>query len=130
MKEQKIAFFIDDDPNFLELVPEMIQHPHFQIHTYCAPSAYKAIDPIIAAKPDVLFIDFYLPRATGGQILPILKSINSLSHIPIYFMSVHPKNEILPYLADLNYEDVLYKGESLKAEILGILDRLSYAASI
>ena len=100
MDEQKIAFFIDDDPNFLALIPDVVQHPRFRIQTYCAVNGYRTIDEIIKVKPDVLFIDFYLPRANGGQILPILKSVQALSNLPVYFLTGYSKEEILPLLKD------------------------------
>ena len=135
MNEQKIAFFIDDDPNFLVLIPDVIQHPRFKIQTFCAVNGYKAIDEIIKVKPDVLFIDFYLPRANGGQILPILKSVQALSNLPVYFLTGYSKEEILPLLKDTNvkdadYDGILLKSDSLPGEVLEILNHLDDGASI
>lgn len=130
MSKQKVAFFIDDDSDFLETIPEVIHHPRFEIRTYCATNGYRSIDEVIKVKPDVLFIDFYLPRANGFQVLPILKSVHSLTNLPVYFITGYPKEEILPFLKDVNYHGILLKGDSLRTEVLQILDRLDPAVSV
>ncbi|MBI3999209.1 MAG: response regulator [Candidatus Omnitrophica bacterium] len=126
MKERKTAFFIDDDSDFLDLIPTAIQHPRFEILTYRATNGYRTIDEVIKVKPDVLFIDFYLPRANGGQILPILKSVQALAHLPVYFITGYSKEELEPFLKDLDYDGVLLKSNSLSEEVLRILDQLDH----
>ena len=128
--KQKIAFFIDDDPNFLELVPEVIRHPDFEIRTFCASNGYHTIDEIIKIRPDVLFIDFYLPRVNGGQILPILRSVQMLDHLPVYFVSGYSKEGIKTFLGNTEYAGILFKDDSLMDEIRKVLDELSPANSV
>ena len=122
MEEREVAFFVDNDSDFLETVSCAIQHPRFDIITCHSENGYRAIDEIIRVKPDVLFIDFNLPRANGGQIISILKSVRFLSNVSIYFMTGYPKERILPFLKDVDHEKVLFKGPSLKEDILKILE--------
>jgi len=129
-REQKVAFFIDDDPNFLALIPDVIQHPRFEIRTYCAVNGYRTIDEIIKVKPDVLFIDFYLPRANAGQILPVLKSVHALSNVPVYFLTGYSREEILPFVKGVEYNGVLIKSDSLPEEVLEILNQIGNKVSI
>lgn len=129
MGAQKIAFFTDDDEDFLAIIPHSIQHPNFKVRTYCTNNGYQAIDEIIKVKPDILFIDFGLPRANGGQILPILKSIQAFAHIPVYFVTGYSKEEVLPFLEGVDYDGILSKNESLKLGISRILDQLDRAVT-
>lgn len=128
MSDPKIAFFIDDDQDFLQLVNEGIQHPHFEIKTLHVDNGYHAIDEIIKTKPDVLFIDFYLPRVNGSQILPIIQHVRSLSDLPVYFVTGFPKDEILPFLKEGNYAGILTKSNSLRDEVLKVLEQVDKAA--
>ncbi len=130
MSERKVAFFIDDDSDFLEMIPDVIQHPHFDVRTYCATNGYRSIDEVIKVKPDVLFIDFYLPRAKGAQVLPVLKSVRSLTNLPVYFITGYSKEEILPFLKGVDYNGILLKGDSLRAKILQILDQMDPTVSV
>ena len=125
MSEGKVAIFIDDDPNFLGLIPELIQHPRYEIKTHHALNGYHVINELLKIKPDVLFIDFYLPRANGGQILNLLKSIKELTRVPVYFVTSYSEPEILPFLRDLDYDGIILKSDALKEAILRVLDRLA-----
>lgn len=124
MNDPKIAFFVDDDQDFLSLVNEGIRHPHFEIKTLHVDNGYHAIDEIIKTKPDVLFIDFYLPRVNGSQILPIIQYVQSLSGVPVYFITGFSKDEILPFLKEGNYAGILTKNNSLRDEVLKILEQV------
>ena len=127
MEERKIAFFVDDEADFLELLQKRIQHPSFEIQTYHAVNAYRIIDEVIKLKPDVLFIDFNLPRANGAQVVSILKSVPSLAELPVYFITgySYSKEKILPFLKEVKHQGVLLKDVSLKKEILRILDQFA-----
>ncbi len=129
MNNTKIAFFIDDDEDFLELIHEVVQHPNFQIKTLHVDNGYHAIDEIIKIRPDVLFIDFYLPRANGSQILPIIKYVQALSDLPVYFITGFPKEEILPFIKESSCAGILSKNESLKEDVLKILEEVDRMAA-
>lgn len=129
MSNPKVAFFVDDDQDFLELVQGAIQHPNFEIKTLHVDNGYHAIDEIIKTNPDVLFIDFYLPRVNGSQILPIIQYVQSLSDLPVYFVTGFSKEEILPFLREGNYAGILTKGNSLREEVLKILEEVDKLAA-
>jgi CheY-like chemotaxis protein len=126
MGDRKVAVFVDDDPDFLELIPEVIHHPSYEIRTRHALNGYRIIDEIIKIKPDVLFIDFYLPRANGSQIFPILKAVQALAHLPIYFITGHSEPEVLPFLKGLDYDGIIFKSDALKDAVMRVLDRLDH----
>ena len=128
MSEPKVAFFIDDDEDFLRIIDTAIQHPRFQVRTLHVDNGYHAIDEIIKLKPDVLFIDFALPRANASQILPILKYINEFSELPIYFVTGYARDAVVPFLKDMTPQGIIFKNDSLRSEILKVLEELDPAA--
>src|SRR3989338_3761685 len=124
MSERKLAFFVDDDQDFLEALQDILRHPRFEIQTYLADNGYKAIDEVIRRKPDVLFIDFNLPRANGGQILPVLRAIKSLRDVPVFFITGHSEDEILPFINHVKYQGLLKKSDTLISEVIERLDSI------
>ena len=122
MKDRELAFFVDDDPEFLEMISYLVQHPHFEVQTFYSQNGYQVIDEIIRTKPDVLFIDFNLPRANGIQIVSILRSVEALAKVRVYFVTGYPREQILPLLNDIDSGKVLQKGPTLKEDILKILE--------
>ena len=128
MNDRKRAFFIDDDQDFLESLRDLIDHPQFEVLTYLALNGYRAIDEVIKQQPDVLFIDFNLPRANGGQILPVLRSIENFSEVPVYFVTGHSREEVERLLKDVAYDGILEKSDTLPQEIVKILDSIDHSS--
>ena len=128
MGDRKVAFFVDDDQDFLTILSHAIRHPLFDIRVYCATNGYQAIDEIIKVKPDVVFIDFNLPRANGGQVVPILKSINQFRNLPVYFVTGYPPDAVSSFLTHLEFAGLLQKNEHVAGDILQILDQLAGTA--
>jgi two-component SAPR family response regulator len=125
-QDRKIAFFIDDDQGFIELIPLMVKHPRFEVKSHCTTNGYQVVDEVIKLKPDVLFIDFNLPRVNGGQLLPILKSVETLSRMRIYFLTAYTETELLPFIKGLEFHGVLNKMENLSSRIMKIFDELDH----
>jgi CheY-like chemotaxis protein len=122
-KDQKIALIVDDDTEFLDMISDTLTHPRFEIRSSFARDGYEAVEQIVKAKPDILFIDFALPRANAGEILPKLKAVPELSGMPVYFITGYPTQEIFPFLRGLDFDGILVKGSTMASEILNILDQ-------
>ncbi|OGW79729.1 MAG: hypothetical protein A3G33_01615 [Omnitrophica bacterium RIFCSPLOWO2_12_FULL_44_17] len=120
---RKTAFFVDDDKAFLDAITYVVEHPGFDIKTYTVQNGYQTIDHIIRVKPHILFIDFNLPHANGGQIIPILKAVEGFSKLPIYVVTGYPKEAVEPFLSDLDLNGIIQKDEHFTKEILKALDR-------
>ncbi len=120
--QRKRAYFIDDDKDFLEMLSLSLNHSRFEICTCVSESGYKTIDDIIFAKPDVLFIDFHLPQASGTQIISILKKIEALSHVPIYIVTGYPAEKLQAFLEGVEHDGLIFKNDELVAKIIKALD--------
>ncbi len=123
MNQKKLALFVDDDNHFLEALEGLLEHQKFEVQTYVAKNGYHVIDEVIKRKPDVLFMDFNLPRANGGQILPVLRSIKSFAKVPVYFVTGHNDQEVKPLLKDMFYNGILKKTDALISEITNVLNQ-------
>lgn len=121
---RKTAFFVDDDRAFLDAITYVVEHPSFEIKTYAAQNGYRTIDHIIRVKPHILFIDFNLPQANGGQIIPILKAVEGFSKLPIYVVTGYPKEVVEPFLNELDFNGIIQKDEHFTKEILRVLTQM------
>lgn len=122
MTHRKRAFFVDDDRDFLEMLGYVLRHPQFEVHTCVSESGYRTIDDIIRAKPDILFIDFHLPQATGSQVISVLKAIGGTANMPIYVVTGYPREKVEDFLEGVEYNGLIVKDEHLTDEILRVLD--------
>ncbi|OGX06330.1 MAG: hypothetical protein A3G87_01630 [Omnitrophica bacterium RIFCSPLOWO2_12_FULL_50_11] len=124
MNNQKRACFIDDDRDFLDVLQLRITHSRFQIQTVLATNGYQIIDQLMKEQPDVLFIDFNMPRAHGGQVISVLQSANVLCSTPVYFMTSHGIEKVGSLLKNIEYDGILEKGDTFSQEVGHILDRI------
>lgn len=68
-KPFKIAY-IDDEPSIVSLFVEDFSLPTIEVRGYSDPD--DAITAVRAFAPDLVFIDYLLPRYTGDQIAMLL----------------------------------------------------------
>jgi DNA-binding response OmpR family regulator len=58
--------YVDDETDLLELFSDMFSSPEVAIETYSDPE--RALEAIRRNPPDLLVLDYRLPRTTGDQI--------------------------------------------------------------
>jgi CheY-like chemotaxis protein len=126
---QKIAFFVDDNPDFLDSVSGLVEHPQFKVQTYFVTNGYKIVDEIIKTRPAIVFIDFNLPRVNGGQVVSVLRSIKGFEDVPIYFMTGYPKETVKSFLKGLDFDGIVEKEVDFYQQTLNILEQSANASS-
>jgi len=91
MNEKKILF-IDDEDDFCFFVKLNLE----KMGNYKVFTATKGKDGIRLAKqhkPDLIFLDIMMPEMDGGQVAEELLEDESISEIPIIFLTAVIKNE-------------------------------------
>lgn len=84
MKSQKILI-VDDEPLNISMYFDMLQKDNFQII-----SAYDGIEAIQKTEvelPDLIIMDWNMPRLDGLEALKKLKSSDSTKHIPVIMIT-------------------------------------------
>lgn len=84
MKKPKILV-CDDDPGILEVIKIILEENNIEVVTA---SNGKGIQKLIASvKPDMLFLDLWMPGIEGEEITKILKRDPKTKKIPIIIIS-------------------------------------------
>jgi CheY-like chemotaxis protein len=122
VRAQKIALFVDDDREFVDMVSDIIQHPCFEIRARHAVDGFQAVGEIVMEEPDILFIDFAFREANAGEIVRKLRAMPKFAQLPIFFITGHP-TQVPPFLRDLDFNGILVKGGALSSEIVDILNQ-------
>ena len=75
----------DDDAGILEVIKIILEENDFEVLTV---STGKGIQKLINNyKPDLLFLDLWMPGIEGGEITKILKRETATKNIPIIIVS-------------------------------------------
>jgi len=64
------VYYIDDEPELLEIFSETFGRPEIEIKTFLDPDI--ALEVIAKSPPDILFIDFRLPKISGDVLASII----------------------------------------------------------
>lgn len=89
----KILFF-DDDTDILELYSLLLSSRGFEVHT--CPTSGEVLQEVTMVRPDLIFMDNWLPGIGGTQAIQQLKAHPELGSIPVVFCSGHAD---APYLS-------------------------------
>jgi DNA-binding response OmpR family regulator len=76
---------VDDNPVNLELLEEMLRNRHYAVRSLTAGRA--ALAAAIQEPPDLILLDINMPEMSGYEVCERLKSVPSLSGIPVIFIS-------------------------------------------
>lgn len=87
------ALIIDDDKWTRTLLLRFLKE--FKIHSLEADNPYSGISLAFKEKPNIIFLDIYLPEINGDKILKILKELDVTKNIPVIMVSGNFNKELL-----------------------------------
>ena len=119
----KRLLLIDDDPDELEILLEVVGKLKISCTCIWAASAEEGIKLLENSKPDLILLDINMPRHNGWDCLTILKEKKMIEKIPVVMYS----NGIDPGLVfkakSLGAADALAKSFESK-ELVILLNRM------
>lgn len=89
--EASLVFVIDDEPDIVDILSEMIESYGFKVKGFT--KASEAIASIGKLKPQTIFTDMNMPEMTGSEVLK--KTHEKDPDIPVIFVSAHLTKQIL-----------------------------------
>ncbi len=89
-QQEKLIFIIEDDLEIAGILMDFLQEnsPYRVIWSDSGPAAHKAMQHI---QPDLLVIDYILPRISGLEFFDLVKKRPDWAHIPSIIITANPK---------------------------------------
>lgn len=124
MDNPKQILVIEDEASLLEAIQTKLKKEGFK--TVVARDGNKAIDYLnqSAQLPDLIWLDYYLPKLNGLQILEIIKAKESLKDIPIIVVSNTAGQEKVDAMMALGVDNYFVKAEKRLDEVVKEVKRL------
>ncbi|KOP38768.1 response regulator [Flavobacterium sp. WLB] len=121
----KNILLIDDDPEDAEIFEEAVKALNREVKLQWAGNPERAFDELQSAEqlPDLIFLDYNMPRINGGELLQKLKSSERLSVIPVILIST-PSEEFMKLKLDQNEIIKFFSKPNSYSELIAILDSI------
>jgi diguanylate cyclase (GGDEF)-like protein len=114
----------DDQTELLFLMKEMIEYAGFEVVT--ASDGVEALKAVFETHPDIIVLDYNMPRKTGLEVAQDLKNNPLFAHIPIMIVTAHGEKQAKLKGLSMGIDDYLIKpvdADELVARIRMILKR-------
>ena len=79
------VLLVDDDADARDLLSELVAAMGHEVATAC--DGLDALDRIQQSIPDVIVLDWMMPRMNGAELLTLLRADSRLSSVPVIVAS-------------------------------------------
>ena len=121
----------DDEPNQIELMKFNLEKNGFLVKT--AYNGEKALDMIYEKKPNVLIVDWMMPKMSGIELCRILRSYKDTMLLPIIMLSARSEEADKSLGLDTGADDYISKPFSpmeLVSRVKALIRRTNTSMSI
>ncbi len=114
---------VDDEPNIVMSLEYTFKKQGFEV--FIARDGIEALDILKHEIPDVVLLDIMMPNVDGYQTLKEIKSIQSLEHTKVVFLTAKNKASDIEKGLKLGADKYLTKPFSVKKIVSEILELLT-----
>jgi DNA-binding response OmpR family regulator len=118
----KKIMIVDDDVEFLQALPSLLQPWGFKLTTLEDPRQFWDVLPAVA--PDLLILDIEMPYLSGIEICKVLRTHPYWCKLPVLFLTVHHDSAISSQAFASGGHDLLNKPVDAQHLASRILNRL------
>ncbi len=98
---------VDDDEDWLRLVPQLLQPWEMQVTTLADPPQFWQVLELV--QPDVLILDIKMPGINGLELCQILRSDPHWQHLPVLFLTAAQEASTQQQAFQVGADDYLCK---------------------
>jgi len=105
--ERKKVVLADDVELFLMLEKSFFKREEFELKT--ARNGSEALAAIREMKPDLVFLDLFMPEMNGDECCRIVKNDEACRHIPIIMVTTAGRDEDLERCRSAGCDEIVHK---------------------
>ena len=100
---------IDDNPQSQRYIERILKHRSNHEIGF-AGSSYAAVEKMVERRPDLIFLDLFIPGADGFEFFKTIKNHPATSDIPIVIHTPVPLDQITRLRLKRTRKEVRYEG--------------------
>ena len=83
---KKTILIVDDEVDILKLLEDLLKSRGYKVVK--AKSGFEALKILKKIKPDLIILDFFMPRMTGGDVCEKIRTDPKLKNLKVIFLTV------------------------------------------
>ena len=112
---------VDEDVASVQILAQFLEREGFVAHVVTDP--LTALDKAMEVKPDLIILEFFMPKLLGSELAIILKSDPHLSATPLVFLSAMADRDHRT-IGEMSGAAAYVKKPFQESEMLGVIRRL------
>lgn len=106
-KKKQTIYSLDDDPAISHILDLLFLRLGYNSKVFN--DGQVLLENIKREKPDLLFLDYSMPRMNGAQVLKVVRSIYPKKDLPVVFISGSNDSEKIQELLEIGINDFIVK---------------------
>ncbi len=115
------VLFVDDDRAIAQVYQLKLELEGYRVDL--AFDGEMAVEMALREVPDIIFLDFRLPKLDGLGVLQALRASPKTEDVPVVILSNYSRRELDDRIAKLGVLDFLLKTETTPAKLVAELER-------
>jgi DNA-binding response OmpR family regulator len=119
-----VALVVDDDPDIAGVAAYMLERAGFEVH--CESDGEAGVTTAVAVRPDVVLLDWMMPRMSGVDACRLLRGHAELESMAIILFTAKAQESDVQSGFEAGADDYIVKPFSPKdlvARVLAVLER-------
>lgn len=112
---------VDDSPDSAEPLCRLLQARGHDAS--CLPNGRNALASILAATPDLIVLDLYMPEMDGPGLLEVLRSYLRLQSLPVVIWTGLPDSPLADRARHLKVNAILIKGKATLEDLVQAIEQ-------
>lgn len=88
----KTIVVVDDEFGLVDVLSVSLVDVGYRVHS--APNGIEGLEVMVEHPPDLVFLDFTMPKLDGAGVLAAMRDHPRLSRVPVVMMSAIPESVV------------------------------------
>lgn len=106
-KKKQLIYSLDDDPAITKILELLFLRLGYNTRIFN--DGQVLLEMIKREKPDLLFLDYSMPKMNGAQVLKVVRAIYPKNELPVVFISGTNDSERIQELLEIGINDFIMK---------------------
>ena len=104
-----IVLLVDDDSDSREVLAKHLRRAGHMVRV--SPNGHEAMAALTSERPDVVILDYKMPKMDGISFLEVIRCYLSWQELPVILLTAYPDGQHIKKAVELGVRNTFLKGD-------------------